>query len=193
MAAERNAERVLIVSSGDKGEEFFRGALSAEFSTEIVKSGAEARRILANSERDVIVINCPLKDEYGTDLAEEAVKDSFAGVVLLVKSEAWDAVSFGMEKIGVHCIAKPLSSLAFLGGVRLAAATSQRLKGFAKKTENLMGKMEEIKLVGRAKLLLMQKLSLTEEEAHKYIEKQAMDRCVKRAVVARDVIKTYSE
>ncbi len=193
MTVERNGERVLIVSSAEKGEEFFRGALTAEFSVEIVKSGAEARRILSDSERDVVVINCPLKDEYGTDLAEETVRDSFAGVVLLVKSEAWDSVSCAMEKIGVHCIAKPLSSLAFLGGVRLAAATSQRLKGFAKKTERLMDKMEEIKLVGRAKLILMQKLSFTEEEAHRYIEKQAMDRCVKRAVVARDVITTYSE
>ncbi len=193
MDRERSEERVLIVSSADKGEVFFRGALSKEFSAEFAGSGAEARRLLAEDDRDVIVINSPLKDEYGDELAEEIVKDSFAGVVLLVKSAAWDGISFAMEKAGVHCLQKPLSAQAFLSGVRLAAATSCRLKGFAKKTENLKSKMEEIKLVGRAKLMLMQKLSLTEEEAHKYIEKQAMDRCVKRVLVAADVIKTYSE
>ena len=53
--------------------------------------------------------------------------------------------------------------------------------------------MEEIKLVGRAKLLLMQKLSLSEAEAHKYIELRAMDGCVKRSVVAENVIKTYGD
>ena len=52
--------------------------------------------------------------------------------------------------------------------------------------------MEEIKLIGRAKLLLITKLSFTEEEAHKYIEKQAMDRCVKKSVIAYDIIKTYN-
>ena len=52
--------------------------------------------------------------------------------------------------------------------------------------------MAEIKIVNRAKLLLISELQMDESQAHRYIEKQAMDRCVTRKVVAEEIIKTYS-
>ena len=51
--------------------------------------------------------------------------------------------------------------------------------------------MEEIRQVNRAKMLLMQSLSMTEQEAHRYLEKQAMDRGMKRLAVAEEVIRNY--
>ena len=36
------------------------------------------------------------------------------------------------------------------------------------------------------------KTTMTEPEAHRYIEKQAMDRCVTRQTIAEEIIKTYS-
>ena len=61
-----------------------------------------------------------------------------------------------------------------------------------KKTLSIEEKMEEIRIVNRAKWLLISELKLDEPEAHRYIEKQAMDRCVSKRVVAEEVIKTYS-
>ena len=51
--------------------------------------------------------------------------------------------------------------------------------------------MNEIRLVNRAKWLLISELNMTEANAHRYIEKQAMDRCVSRRQVAEEIIKTY--
>ena len=51
--------------------------------------------------------------------------------------------------------------------------------------------MEEIRLVNRAKWLLIEELKMTEQEAHRYIEKQAMDRCVTKRVVAEQILSTY--
>lgn len=48
--------------------------------------------------------------------------------------------------------------------------------------------MAEIRLVNRAKWLLIQQHGMTEAEAHHFIEKQAMDRCVKRKVIAEEII-----
>ena len=48
--------------------------------------------------------------------------------------------------------------------------------------------MEEIRLVNRAKWLLIEQLKMTEAEAHRHIEKQAMDRCVTRRAVAEDIL-----
>ena len=55
-----------------------------------------------------------------------------------------------------------------------------------------MGATLEIKQVNRAKMLLMQNLNMTEQEAHHYIEKEAMNRGLKKTSVAENVVKTYS-
>ena len=39
--------------------------------------------------------------------------------------------------------------------------------------------------------LLIEQLKMTEPEAHRYIEKQAMDRCVTRRKIAENIILTY--
>ena len=53
--------------------------------------------------------------------------------------------------------------------------------------------MEEIRLVNRAKWLLISELKMSENDAHKYIEKQAMDRCITRRAMAESIIRTYKQ
>ena len=185
--------RVLVVSSSVKGSEFIEKNLTENCRAEYVTSGVEARLCLSQKDYDVVLINCPLKDEFGSELAENVIKDSYAGAMLLVRNDVYEGVSSAMEKIGVFCEPKPVSVQSFVQGLRMTITTCQRLKGLVRKTESLKEKMEEIKIVGRAKLLLITKLSFTEEEAHKYIEKQAMDRCVKKTVIACDIIKNYND
>ena len=72
------------------------------------------------------------------------------------------------------------------------AASRERLRRLEKKTMSMEEKMEEIRLVNRAKWLLIDNLKMTEADAHRYIEKQAMDRCVSRREISLNIIKTYS-
>ena len=51
--------------------------------------------------------------------------------------------------------------------------------------------MEEIRLVNRAKWILIEQLKMTEADAHHHIERQAMDRCVSKKEIALGIIKTY--
>ena len=53
----------------------------------------------------------------------------------------------------------------------------------------LKNKMEEERLVKKAKLLLMKKYLLTEDEAYKLILKRAMDDRVSKMIVAKNIIK----
>ena len=52
-------------------------------------------------------------------------------------------------------------------------------------------KIKEIRLVNRAKWLLIECLRMTEAEAHRYIEKQAMDLRISKREAAENIIKTY--
>ena len=75
--------------------------------------------------------------------------------------------------------------------VQMLCSTRERLRIMEKKNASVEEKIEEIRIVNRAKCLLIEQLKMTESEAHRYIEKQAMDRCVTRRVIAENIILTY--
>lgn len=73
----------------------------------------------------------------------------------------------------------------------LLAGTSARLRRYSEKNVSVEEKMAQIRTINRAKLLLIDRLKMTEKDAHRYIEKQAMDRCVTRLEVANGILSTY--
>ena len=60
-----------------------------------------------------------------------------------------------------------------------------------KKTETMQKRMDEIRLVNHAKWVLISKLGMDEENAHRFIEKQAMDLRQTRSEVSQFIIRTY--
>ena len=75
--------------------------------------------------------------------------------------------------------------------MKIAIAVRYKIQILSSQTTKLKVKMEEIRLVNRAKMLLMQHLKMTEQEAHRYIEKESMDRGLKRIAMAEKIIITY--
>ena len=49
----------------------------------------------------------------------------------------------------------------------------------------------DLKLIDRAKCALIQYLNMTEADAHRFIEKSAMNRRVSRREIALEILKTY--
>ena len=186
-------KRVLIVSSVDKGfEEILSNLDEAKFSpVERAISAADARRRLSTSTWDIVFVNSPLSDESGIELSAHAAEDQYAGIILLVKAEFYDLVCRKVENFGVLVLQKPVICSSFHQALKLAVATRERLRNAEKRNEGLRKKMEEIRTVTRAKWLLIEKLGLSEPEAHRFIEKQAMDMRQTRQEIAEILIRTY--
>ena len=72
--------------------------------------------------------------------------------------------------------------------IKVAIAVHYKIQALSTQTIKLKTKMEEIRIVNRAKLLLVEKRGMTEAEAHRYLEKEAMDNGLKRIAVAEMVI-----
>ena len=77
---------------------------------------------------------------------------------------------------------------AALGAV---SAAQRRIRALEEENRLLKGRMEDVRLVGRAKCILMTHMHMREPEAHRYIEKQAMDRRTTRRAIAEGILKTY--
>ena len=148
----------------------------------------EARRLA--TERTFSIIIADSGDGYDTDFAIN-VADSYSTVLLLVPNEHFDEISYRVEGYGILTITKPFEPFYLYNMMKIAIAVHYKVQILSSQTIKLKVKMEEIKQVNRAKMLLMQHLKMTEAEAHRYLEKEAMDRGLKRVVLAQEVIKTY--
>ena len=150
---------------------------------------AEARRRILESRYDIIVISAPLRDEFGTHLAQHFAENSGAGILLLVKPEYFSDVSAQVTPLGVLTLEKPTSPQLMQQCMELLCGTRERLRRMEQKSASIEDKMAEIRLVNRAKWVLIEKQGMSEQDAHRYIEKQAMDRCVPKRVVAEEILR----
>lgn len=152
---------------------------------------SSARRCLLERSYDLLIINAPLPDEFGTNFAIDICQGTQTGVLLLVRAEQYPDVTARVCQSGVLTLQKPTSPALFSSTLQLLCATRARLRRMEQKTATLEEKMAEIRLVNRAKWVLIEQLKMTENEAHKFIERQAMDRCVTRRTIAETILATY--
>ena len=184
---------VLLVSSSPKFNESMLALLSESrfYPVTAVSDVSSARRRLLENKYDIVIINAPLPDDFGTRLALYICENSGAGVLLLVKAEHYPDINGRVSPFGVLVLPKPTTSQAVSQSLQLLCGTRERLRRMEQKTASIEEKMEEIRIINRAKLLLMEQLKMTEKEAHRFIEKQATDRCVTRITIAQSILSTY--
>lgn len=194
MSLEQRIYSVLVVSAMDN----FNSALAsllpeASYSPiQTVSNVSTAKRLLAERDYDFVIVNSPLPDDPGIRLAIDSCAASGTVTLLLVRSESYISIYDKVVVHGVFTLARPISRQSLLLALGWMASARERLRKIEKKTLSIEEKMEEIRLVNRAKWLLISELKMDEPHAHRYIEKQAMDMCVPKRRVAEEIIRTYS-
>ena len=186
-------DKVLIVSSSDKTAKALNGLISETGEHQIfaIKTAAGARTIAAADEFEAVIIDTPLSDESGSALAQHIAQTTASCVIMFVKAELLCSLSAKYESIGVIVLPKPISKPIFLQSFKLACTLHGRMVGLKSENNLLKVKIDEIKLVDRAKCVLIQYLGMTEPMAHRYIEKQAMDMRLPKTTIAENILKTY--
>lgn len=193
MLFEKEELSILVVSVSDKIYDILTDLLKDRFHFNIhrASSVSEAKRMVLLQSFDIVVINAPLKDESGIDFAAGIAAENFFGVLLLINNEYYEQVLDKVMEYGVLTVSKPLSRQALYEAFNLLVATNYRLKKVKNKNEKLTAKMAELRIVNRAKWILIENLGLSEEEAHRVIEKQAMDERQSKREVSEIIIRTY--
>jgi response regulator NasT len=184
---------VLIVSSSQQSPIFFWPFFGTVFGTDakIAKNGSDARRIISQFDLSVVIINTPLSDEFGHELAITFSEESSSGVILIVKNEFSDEIAANVEDYGVLTVAKPINKVVFHQTLKLAFSIHARVMGFKKENIQLQSKIEEMRLVDRAKCALIQYLNMTEPEAHRHIEKQRWICVFQNGLLPRELSRQY--
>lgn len=186
-------KRVLIVSkSSENGE-----ALSNYFDKKIYEavdlacSSEQAKNKTAVYDYDIIVINTPISDESGIMLSEYLAKNTSSCILLIIKKELYDNVTNIVCDFGVLTIERPIRKQELETKLRFMAANYARFNTIKQENEKLKSKVDEMKLINRAKAVLIKYLSISEEQAYRYIAKQSMDMRIPKSEVAKQILNAY--
>jgi len=186
-------ESALIVSHPKKETAFLAELLGLASIRRIVsaKSVDSAQKFILLEDFDLVVVNAPLRDEGGESFAGRVASKGASKVILLARNECLDSVSALCEEGGVLAVSKPVDKTLFLSALSLAKSAQSRIKRIQAENVQLKQKIEDIRIIDRAKCMLISIMKMTEQEAHRYIEKQAMDMRSTRRIVAEGILKLY--
>lgn len=195
MTLEERAYSVLLVSAS----ETFNTSLYSLFSeagfltVQTVSNISAAKRECAARTYDFVIVNAPLPDDMGVRFAIDTSNASGCIVLMLVRGELYAQMRDKVMLHGVFTLAKPLSKPAMHTALSWMAVARERMRKTEIKTVSIEEKMAEIRLVNRAKWALIEQEKMTESEAHRFIEKLAMDKCVTRRVIAEEILDKYAK
>ncbi|HRR78226.1 MAG: ANTAR domain-containing protein [Ruminococcus sp.] len=187
-------KRSVIVSSSVDFTDSISAILQSEgYSTvHTAACGNELRRSLhSEAEPELAVIDCPLPDEFGQELALRISETTSAAVLLICGSYIRDDLAEKVSDSGIAVASKPINRQKIINAVRSLSASRSRMMGLKKENAGLLTKIDEMRLINRAKCTLMEYLKFTEPQAHRYIEKQAMNTRQTRREVALRILATY--
>lgn len=186
-------DSVLIVSNTSSTMQIISGLFVSQPISRIVtaQSCTEARRNLLDSEFDLIIIDTPLSDEFGDDFSLHAAESSNSGIIILIDNMRIEDFGSILEDAGIFAVPKPVAPEFFNQAVKLLIASRRKVQKLESENRKLQQKIEELRMVDRAKCVLIQTLKMTEAQAHRYIEKQSMDLRLTRIAVAENVLRTY--
>ncbi len=184
--------RLLLVSSGEK---FIKeaGALlqSDQYQTDNSRSASDARCKLLENMYDIVIVNSPLSDESGSRLCIDASQNNGTIAALFAANDSFEESYAKASVHGVFVIHKPTSKNLISQALSLMVCARERLRAVEKKANKAESRLDAIRIVNKAKWMLIEHEGLSEAEAHRYVEKSAMDAGVTKKLAAQIIIDNY--
>ncbi|MEZ5211178.1 MULTISPECIES: ANTAR domain-containing response regulator [unclassified Gordonia (in: high G+C Gram-positive bacteria)] len=139
---------------------------------------------------DVVIMDIKMPVRDGIDAASEIARKRLAPVVMLTAFSQRDFVEKARDAGAMAYLVKPFNQSDLVPAIEVALSRFRELKALEDEISGMNERFEARKLIERAKGLLMEKQALTEPEAFRWIQTNAMDRRVTMKAVAQVVVET---
>ncbi len=134
----------------------------------VCTSGAQAMNYVDAAGEGIVVCGYKLKDMVYTEL-KEYLPEGFE-MLLVASKEKWED---GLAE-GVVGLPMPLKAYDLVNTLRMMLETLERRRR-KRKEEKKKRSVRQQEVIRQAKELLMSRNHMTEEEAHRYLQKNSMD------------------
>jgi response regulator NasT len=145
---------------------------------EVIGEAGDGRRAVELSRQlkpDLVILDIKMPEMDGIDAAKVISTEKIAPVVLVTAYSQIDLVQRAQDAGVFGYVVKPFKESDLLPAVAIAIARFREYVEISNQAASLQEALDARKLVERAKGLLMQKHSLTEQEAFRRIQVQSMN------------------
>ncbi|NDL67750.1 ANTAR domain-containing response regulator [Anaerotalea alkaliphila] len=140
---------------------------------------------------DVVVVDYNIKGINGHEVSELLVGDKTCPVIALVAElELAAFVNLNQDPLFVPLV-KPCGKQALVNTIHLLSKTSKSIRDLEDQVQDMRKEKDSKQLLAKAKKLLMEHMEMTEEEAHRRIQKQSMDKGLAKVKIAEAIILMY--
>ena len=151
--------------------------------------GFDAIELCRRHHPDVVLMDIRMPVFDGMTASETIISEDLAGCVVILTAFQDRELIEQANRIGVTgYLVKPVEERLLLPTLEVAMAQARRLRDARRETAEIRERMEEHRLVDRAKALLARKESIPESEAYRHLQKMAMEKRSTLATLARAVV-----
>jgi two-component system, response regulator PdtaR len=145
---------------------------------EVIAEAGDGLRAVEMSRQlkpDLVILDIKMPEMDGIDAAKVIAGEKIAPVVLVTAYSQIDLVQRAQEAGVFGYVVKPFKESDLMPAIAIATARFREYLSISQQAASLQEALDARKLVERAKGLLMQKHSLTEQEAFRRIQVQSMN------------------
>jgi len=185
--------RILVVASNEVVCSLKKYFAAAFFNTvNISFSGGDALRKANVLFPDMIITDYNLSDMTGLKLAKLIEESHICPVVILADKRQSEYIGdLENDSLEIFCITKPVNAVVFNNTVSLVLKFSKKVQEYRCQIDKFKNKIEERKLIERAKGILMEKFNMTESQAYRKIQKKAMNQSKSLVQIAKTLIDMF--
>ena len=153
--------------------------------------GIEAVEICKKLQPDIVLLDIKIPYISGLKVANILKENNFKGCIIILT--AYNIVEYIQEAsntIVMGYILKPIDESIFLERLKLIYKNYKLYDDLKKEVEETKKKLEERKIIERAKGIVMAKYTLSEEEAYKKMRDLSMQKRISMFKLAEIIIMT---
>ena len=144
------------------------------------------------SDYDAVIVSTPLRSEFGLEFVANLSKKCTAPIIVLARADIAGDVQSRLKFTGAFVLAKPFQKSVLQQTIKTAAVAKENINRLISEKSELSKQLDDVRVIDRAKFCLIQYLNMSEEQAHRHIQKRAMDTRRTQREIAEDILRTYA-
>lgn len=151
-------------------------------------NGQEAIVLAKTVLPDLAILDIKMPGIDGIEAAERITQERPIPIILLTAYSEQELVERAAQANVAAYLMKPVAAEDLLPAITLALARFRQFQALRQEVDDLRDALEARKIIERAKGILMRRLSLSEDEAFRRLQKQSQDSNRRLAEVAQSII-----
>ncbi|WP_130807496.1 ANTAR domain-containing response regulator [Senegalia massiliensis] len=156
-------------------------------------NGLETLRLARTIYPDIVILDVNLWGMNSFKVGNIIEEDNISTVLYMTNNLSSTFLK-QIETMKIYSyIKKPIINENLYQMVEFALINSNRIKDLEKKIEDLNLKLESRKIINKAKIILIEKYKISEDEAYNRIRKQSMDRGINMEKLSNEIISDFNK